>query len=395
MNIVGLGNSNNLTWMTLYSAADRAVGQFSLYIIQKRKLRDNPPLEHRNIRVSWIQKFSYSCLTDITLGAEIFSDLIKADIVLVSGEFIAHGEEIRATIPQHAKIIAIPIGFDLETLFLAYERSDNPVHQFVSNKMGRGLRCCDFSQCLDNSTSATIQVIKEAGLANKTPPVWRHLHVLRLRLASRLLSDINESPIDEDLCQLIRNSIFVASRLCPDVDGSVANKGGLALFNWIIENSEFLAENNIGIIFINRDGFSRNYIEHVRSNCRKPNLIRSVPELSYPQFMFFLRNALVAIDSFSISDSLRPHMTTSDALTVGTPIVSSLGNTQIAEQIRRDPWLRFASDPLELLSKSHTEARRSDYGVEFLKRHHEYLYATYSFITDKAEADFLFELGGS
>ena len=100
---------------------------------------------------------------------------------------------------------------------------------------------------------------------------------------------------------------------------------------------------------------------------------------------------MLAVDSFDLSNQLRPHMTTSDALSVGCPISSSWSSTPHQKELMNDEDLEvYDSHVLHDISKLNslvplfTDHRRN-------KKQQKILQSYYA-MTDSAEEHILAEL---
>jgi hypothetical protein len=392
MKIVGFGNSNNLVWMIMFSAVNRLNATGILFAINKKKLRDIPPFSERSIAVTLLSDFSFFSGPSKAKSAQIEAALSEADLVLVSGEFYYFVEEFRRHTRRSVRFISIPIGFDIETMIIAYRQSPDSQLRDVSAKMATGLSLCDQTMFQDNSPILMQEEIRRAGLASQIPECWRHLHVFRTALAAKAVTFAeNTSAVATAELQALQKSIFVASRICPDVPGSVANKGSHNIFCWISDNWRRISMLGLGVSIIDRDAYSRAFISELKAQCGPDLRIHIIGELSYPQFMLALRHCFVAIDSFDPDDKLRPHMTTSDAIAVGSPIVTSLGRTAVAEKLRQSRLLRCFASPTECLSDSFVLHREMEFCDEYLEQYQSSLVSSFHQFTDHGEAEFLRE----
>lgn len=348
ISIVALGNSNNLSWSILFSLAKNHNARCSLIMLNKGKLRDCPPLLEPLISITTL-----SALPDaaqlLRPDTATRADLLAANILLVSGEFFALVPELREQIRKSCVLIAVPIGFDIEILMCQFLKSEDSRQVAYAERMRKGLAACDWAAQNDNTSEIAKRELTVAGLWNRRLPIWRDLNPIRLTLSRALVLNspkynpaIGPVSIPTDVSQFAGKSIFVASRVAADNPDSLSSKGSSQLFDWLVDHSNWLASKRVGVLVINRDDLSKNFIHRLRAKTQNTGLhIGFVPELNYVAFLKLLAASLIAVDSFDLENQLRPHMTTSDALSVGTPIVTSLGRTNRGISVLTDPAVKI------------------------------------------------------
>ena len=354
-----------------------------LIMINKQKLRDIPPFKVNQIKITKIKKgFQAVMQVNDYLPKEI-------DLLIVSGEFFAAIPLIKEKIHRDCMIIGVPIGFEVEDLCVRNRKALSQELVEQSLLISKGLSLCDYIAQNNNTSPPIKEELIKCNCWDKRLAIYHQINIIRCSLSNKLInifSKYTKAHEDQkDLYDQMRNTVFLATRISSSKSASVNNKGSDDLFDALCRNASKYFREDIHVLLIDRDDLSRRFIKELRTETSSTNLkIKAVRELNYTQYIYLLSKSMLAIDSFSPSNALRPHMATSDALSVGCPVLTSWGqatNRELVDDERLnivDASVLDNPDKLVSLITLSSSKRR--------KQIQDLLYSKYYNYTDNAES---------
>lgn len=323
----------------LFAAAKTSGENCVLVMLKKGKLRDEPPIKSFAIRI--IEVSSLKEAEDLIFTAKFF---LSSRLYLFSGEFFVFASRLRMLVGSMPVFVAIPIGFEIP-LMVEFRSQPGSAKKAVGDALYTGLACCDLCVQNDNTTEQSRTVLEQAGLWNKRLSIWRGINPIRVTVSQALASpcsDFSEkigslAPPHADVLG-VRRYIFLASRITKDdPTQSVAAKGSFALLRWLIDHSQWLAQRKISLVLIERDRLSSDFVRELLSSRSGSALqVIRLPELNLVQFIKVVDSAFIAVDTFDTDGSLRPHVTTSDVIARGVPLVTATRSASIAQGLLSD-----------------------------------------------------------
>ncbi len=315
ISLYAFGNGNNLSWMMLYGAWKYLGLQSVLISLEKNKLRDKPPLEVTQIRHRTLSHLN--CLEDTILS--LSEDQNNKSIVAInSGEFLFYTSKIKKLLGERCMTIASPIGYEIETIIDGEYRKDREKYKILCSQM----KLNDHLIQSKNTSNLCFQHLDMMGLWNRRIDIGSEMHPIRVGLTNDLLK-LNSNYAHKPKV-LPERYIFIATRITSSSGHSLNNKGSNALLSEIIKHKKLISELNYSIALVCRDQLAIEYAAKLeRVFERSSTKIIKLNDLKYQQFLQVLRYATISIDAFDLDGTLRPHMTTSDAISVCTPVITS------------------------------------------------------------------------
>ena len=367
----------------------------TLVMLDKGKMRDEPHLKHENIEIKKI-KPSELFKTSVYISNKRF--MWEPNLIIVSGEFFAVLPLINKFISKSCQIIGMPIGYEIEVLCVRNRSSAKLIHRNISSLISEGLTLCKHIIQNYNTPKMMRLELKRTNSWKKRLPHYQYLNIIRPKLSNTLL-DLreNEENISNNTQAIksdsLKKTIFVATRITSSLTNDSNNsKGSRDLFALLKKNAHLYSREGIQFLFINRDCFSNSFIKEIKEEIVDTQLkIMSMKELNYTDFLYILSRCMLAIDSFDLTNQLRPHMATADALSVGCPISTSWASTPHHALISDERLEIFDSQILEdinelkkIMSTNKDKCRRQ------VKQ--DWLYKYHYSLTDNAETDLLINI---